>query len=110
MRNAICNILAAALALSVGAGQAEASSQRQFDVVNTNNSVSIQSIWSAMAGTSEIWHTASLDSPIAPRSTSHFTMPEGPTCFFDVKVQFSDDVVQTFTNINVCRGDRVIAD
>ena len=112
MRNTIRNILAlAALASAVAAGQAEANSRRRLDVVNTNASVSIESVWSARAGhRDEPWHTANLEEPIEPRSSSHFTMPEGPACFFDVKVQFSDDTVQTFSNVNVCRGDRVIAD
>lgn len=37
-------------------------------------------------------------------------MGTGNNCFYDVRVKFSDGVVQTFANVNTCRGDRVIAD
>lgn len=102
--------VAGALALAGAASLAEASSQRGVDVVNKNFSVSIQQVWSAPAGTDMPWRAANLSEPIGPRSTSHFSMPAGSTCFYDMKVQFSDDVVQTFSNVNVCRNDRVVAD
>ncbi len=49
-----------------------------------------------------------LDYAIKPGSTSNFTMGEGDICIYDVKVQFSDAVVQQRDNINVCRGDTAV--
>jgi hypothetical protein len=90
---------------------AQAASDRQFTVVNNNNSQSIQQVWKAPAGTSQNYDEVYLDSPITPNTRSEFDFENsGPTCLFDVRVQFADGVAQEFANVNVCRGDRVLAD
>ena len=83
---------------------------RIFYLYNSNGSVSIQRVWTALAGDSEdAWTPATLNSQVDPGETTSFSLGTGPSCFYDVKVQFSDGYVQTFANINVCRGDKVTA-
>lgn len=86
-----------------------AASIRYFTAVNNNYNYSIQTVWYAPSGVSGNWLATDMNAPISPRSSSRFTMAAGSRCFYDIRVQFSDDVVQTFTNINVCRGDRTIS-
>jgi hypothetical protein len=100
----------AALGFLATAMPASARDDRIFYLYNSNSSVSIQRVWTALAGDSEdAWTPATLNSQVDPGETTSFSLGEGPSCFYDVKVQFSDGYVQTFANINVCRGDKVTA-
>ncbi|WP_375397638.1 hypothetical protein [uncultured Sphingomonas sp.] len=101
-------LVAAALAATVAPATAFAA-DREFTVKNGNAKVSVQRVWYAQAGTSEVWQEVFLDYPIKPSTSSGFTLPEGNVCLYDVKIQFSDDYVQTFANVNVCRHDYVDA-
>ncbi len=105
-------LLSAMFAVSLlgTATSAVAADDRFFVVKNTNQDVSIQQVWTARAGTRDPWTEADVDYPIAPGTESEFGMGTGNNCFYDVRVKFSDGVVQTFANVNTCRGDRVIAD
>jgi hypothetical protein len=78
-------------------------------VVNRNSSRAIQQVWFANAGESDPWQEANVEEAIRPQSESTFTM-SGENCLFDIKVRFSDGYEATFNNVNVCRGDRVLAD
>jgi len=78
-------------------------------VVNRNSGRSIQEVFFANAGESDPWQPADLASPVAPQSSKVLSM-SGSNCFFDIKVRFSDGYEATFTNVNVCRNDRVLAD
>ena len=101
----------AASLLVAGMATAGMPSGRNFTIKNTNDSVSVQRVWTARAGESgDPWHEVMLDYAIKPGSTSNFTMGTGDICLYDVKVQFSDAVVQTRANINVCRGDTAVVD
>jgi hypothetical protein len=77
--------------------------------VNRNSQRSIQQVFFANAGESDPWQAANVDEAIRPKSKSTFTI-SGENCLFDVKVKFSDGYEATFNNVNVCRGDRVLAD
>lgn len=104
--------MAAVLALGflAPAMSASAAEDRIFYLYNSNGSVSIQRVWTALAGDKDdAWAAATLNSQVDPGETTSFSLGEGPSCFYDVKVQFSDGVEQTFANINVCRGDKVTA-
>ena len=105
-------LLAAMVATSLlgAATSAAAADDRYFIVKNTNQDVSIQQVWTARAGTRDPWAEADVDYPIAPGTQSEFSMGSGDSCFYDVRVKFSDGVVQSFSNVNTCRGDRVVAD
>ena len=98
-----------AIVLAAGGSAANAQTARGFEVVNTNDSVSIQRVWSAQAGLTVPWRAADMNGPVYPNQRSAFAMNDGPSCFYDVKVQFSDGYEQTFANVNVCRFDRVRA-
>lgn len=99
-----------ALGFLASAMPASAADDRIFYLYNSNGSVSIQRVWTALAGdSSDAWTPATLNSQVDPGETTSFSFGEGPSCFFDVKVQFSDGYVQTFANVNVCRGDKVTA-
>ncbi|GLS24045.1 hypothetical protein GCM10007874_70660 [Labrys miyagiensis] len=96
-------------ALAMGAlFQGSAAMAGEFTVVNRNDNLAIQNVWFAHAGESDPWKAADVDAAIAPNSTSDFTI-SGNNCLFDIKVRFSDDYTSTYDNVNVCRGDRVIA-
>lgn len=100
----------AALGFLASAMPASAREDRIFYLYNSNGSVSIQRVWTALAGdSSDAWVEATLNSQVDPGETTSFSLGEGPSCFYDVKVQFSDGYVQTFGNVNVCRGDKVTA-
>lgn len=79
-------------------------------VVNRNSTRAIQRVWFANAGErTDPWQAANVDAAIAPQSRSVFTL-SGPNCLFDIKVRFSDGYESSFGNVNVCRGDHVVAD
>lgn len=99
----------AALGFFASAMPASAGSDRIFYLYNSNGEVSIQRVWTHLSGSDEDWVAATLNSQVDPGETTSFSFGDGPSCFFDVKVQFSDSYVQTFTNVNVCRGDKVTA-
>jgi hypothetical protein len=79
-----------------------------FTVVNHNDSVAIQDVWFAHAGESDPWTAADVEEAIGPNTKSEFTI-SGNNCLFDIKVRFSDDVTSTYSNVNVCHGDSVLA-
>jgi len=106
----IMGVLAAAVATAVVPGAALADSGRNFTISNGNDTVSIQRVWTARAGeSSDPWHEVTMKYAIKPGTTSNFTMGDGNVCLYDIKVQFSDEVIQQFDNVNVCRGDTVNA-
>ncbi|MDQ0466423.1 hypothetical protein QO010_004216 [Caulobacter ginsengisoli] len=99
-----------ALAFLAPALPASAREDRIFYLYNSNGSVSIQRVWTALAGDkNDAWTPATLNSPVDPGETTSFSLGEGASCFYDVKVQFSDSYEQTFANVNVCRADKVTA-
>ena len=99
-----------ALGVFAFAGSAMAAGGRTFTVVNDNGRYAIEQVWFAHNGEKDDpWHEVELDSPVAPNSTGEIEITGGTSCFYDIKVQFSDGAVQTFTNVNVCRHDRVRA-
>lgn len=103
-------LTATALLAAVVPGAGLADSGRNFTVTNTNAKVSIQRVWTARDGEAgDPWHEVTLSYPIKPNTTSNFTMGDGDVCLYDIKVQFSDNVVQQFANVNVCRGQTVTA-
>lgn len=100
----------AALAVAVLAPTAALASDGSFTIVNKNGSASIQRVWYAEAGnSSDPWKEVYLDYPIKAGTDSRFTMNPGNTCMYDLKVQFSDGYTSTFSNVNVCRGDKANA-
>jgi hypothetical protein len=99
--------MAAVVAVSIASPAMAA--ERSFYVNNTNDSVSVQRVWYAQAGTNQVWQEVYLDYPIKPNTKSSFTMGNGDVCLYDVKIKFSDGVEQSFENVNVCRGDGVRA-
>ena len=103
-------LFAAALATAVVPGAALADSGRNFTVSNGNATYSIQRVWFARAGeSSDPWTEVSLKYAIKPGTNSNFTMGDGNVCLYDIKIQFSDEVVQQFDNVNVCRGQTLNA-
>jgi hypothetical protein len=101
----------ASLAALAGAAPAQAQSERTFEVFNRNGWVSIERIWTAPSNNKYApWTAANLDWAVGPRRVQRLTLGWGPTCFYDVKVQFADGSTATAHNINVCRNDRVLAD
>lgn len=106
----ILGVVAAALATAVVPGAALADSGRNFTINNTNDTVSVQRVWTARAGESnDPWKEVSMKYAIKPNTDSNFTMGDGNVCLYDIKIQFSDEVVQQFDNVNVCRGQTVNA-
>ena len=106
----ILGVLAAAVATAVVPGAVLADSGRNFTIINNNSSVSVQRVWTARAGESgDPWHEVAMKYAIKPNTNSNFTMGDGDVCLYDIKIQFSDEVVQQFDNINVCRGDSINA-
>jgi hypothetical protein len=100
----------AALGFLASALPASAREERSFTLYNSNGTVSIQRVWTAVAGVvGEDWVSATLNSQVDPGETTSFSLGEGVSCFYKIKVQFSDAVVQTFDNVNVCNGDKVTA-
>ena len=107
MRTSI-NAVLAGLAMLTAGFTASAAAAGEFTVVNDNDSLSIQQVWTAGSGMpNDTWNSADLNSPVRPGTSRAFTT-DGNVCFYDVRVQFSDGYRQTFDNVNVCRGDRVI--
>ncbi|WP_299427357.1 hypothetical protein [Sphingomonas bacterium] len=99
----------AASLLVAGMATAGMPSGRNFTIKNTNASVSVQRVWYARAGEEgDPWHEVMLDYAVKPGRTSNFTMGAGDVCLYDIKVQFSDSVIQQRDNINVCRGDTAV--
>ena len=82
---------------------------RSFYVDNINGSASVQRVWYAAAGTTEGWQEVFLNYPIKPKTKSNFTMGDGDTCLYDIKIKFSDGYEETYSNVNMCRGDGVSA-
>jgi len=101
---------AALAAATLAPTAAFAADDGSFTIVNKNGSASIQRVWYATAGnSSDPWKEVYLDYPIKPNTDSRFTMNPGNTCMYDLKVQFSDGYTSTFSNVNVCRGDKANA-
>lgn len=87
---------------------AVAESGRNFTIYNSNADVSVQRVWTARAGESkDPWHEVEMKYAVKPKSSSNFTMGTGDVCLYDIKVQFSDEVVQQVDNVNVCRGQTI---
>ena len=86
-----------------------AQSERRMTVSNMNHDVSIQRVWTAATGRNDPWDESDLDQPIPPDRSMIVGFGSGSTCFMDVKIEFSDGIVQTFSNVNICRSDRVMA-
>ncbi len=108
IRTAVAAVLA--LGFLAPAMPASAREDRTFFLYNSNTSVSIQRVWTALAGDkNDAWTASTLNSPVDPGETTSFSLGEGPSCFYDVKVQFSDGYEQSFANVNVCRADKVTA-
>ena len=99
----------AALTLAGTLPSTSALADGSLTVVNRNSNRAIQQVWFANAGESDPWQEANVEEAIRPQSQSTFNM-SGDNCLFDIKVRFSDGYESTFTNVNVCRGDRVLAD
>ncbi len=98
-----------ALALAAMLPSTAALAGGTLTVVNRNSSRATQQVWFANAGESDPWQEANVNEAISPKSESTFTM-SGENCLFDIKVRFSDGYEATFNNVNICRGDRVLAD
>jgi hypothetical protein len=102
--------VAAVLLFGAMAMPAVADSGRNFTVYNGNSDVSVQRVWTARAGESkDPWHEVDMKYAIKPKTSSNFTMGTGNVCLYDIKIQFSDEVVQQFDNVNVCKGQTVNA-
>ena len=109
MRTSIKSLMTGVLMLAglVHAGNAMAA-DGSFEVINSNNNVSIQAVWVAGAGLpNDPWSSITLSSPVGPDGIRDFTT-QGYGCSVDVKVQYSDGVIQTFDNVNACRNDKVL--
>ncbi len=102
-----------ALAALGAALPAAAADSRGFQIYNSNGSIKIEEVWSAPVNTpglpQTIWVEADMQGPIMPGTTATFDLPTGYTCYYDLKVRFSDGYEQTYASINVCRYDRVQA-
>jgi hypothetical protein len=100
----------AVLIAGIVAAPAIADSGRNFTVFNGNTDVSVQRVWTARSGESkDPWHEVDMKYAIKPKSSSNFTLGTGDVCLYDIKVQFSDEVIQQYDNINVCKGQTVNA-
>lgn len=101
---------AAVLITGMTAMPAIADSGRNFTIWNGNATYSVQRVWTARAGESnDPWHEVTMKYAIKPKTSSNFTMGTGNVCLYDIKIQFSDEVVQQFDNVNVCRGQTINA-
>ncbi|HEX4694101.1 hypothetical protein [Sphingomonas sp.] len=109
MTRLFTSFAAAAALTAVAIASPALAAGRGFYVNNTNSSVSVQRVWYAAAGTTQTWEEIYLDYPVKPNTKSNFTMGDGDTCLYDIKLKFSDGYEQTFANVNVCRGDGVHA-
>ena len=109
MLNIRTAILVAGLGVAAFAGTASAASAKGFVIENTNAEVAIEQVWFAHNGETDPWQAVDLNGPVAPNSQGEVEVSGGTSCFYDVKVQFSDGTVQTFANINACHVDRVLA-
>jgi hypothetical protein len=93
--------------LNIAAARADV---RDFEFVNLNRSASIVAAWLAPASDpASSWKRITIYTPIAPRSTSPISINGGNSCRFDIKVLFNDHVEQTFSNVNLCVVERVVA-
>ena len=108
MRNAIKVLLVVGTVAAGAFLQGSAAMAGEFTVVNHNASLAIQNVWFAHSGETDPWKAADVEEAIAPNSTSDFTI-SGNNCLFDIKLRFSDDYASTYSNVNVCRDDSVIA-
>lgn len=96
----------AVVAALTAAGTASAGT---FKIYNSHPTATIQRLWTAPAIKGTVWREFYLDFPVDARTTNNFTMPGGSYCLYDMKIRFSDGYEQTFANVNICRGDKVIA-
>ena len=111
MRISMKAALAGGVLMIIGLGQVSGAlaADKGFVVVNTNSQRAIQNVWTALAGErDDPWKPANVNEAIGPQTNSTFTI-SGSNCFYDVKVQYSDGYVQTFSNVNVCRMQEVTA-
>lgn len=102
----------ALLAISLLAGAvapwpAMAGPARKFSIQNGSERAAVEKLWRTPSGDSEPWEEIKLSYAIKPGETSPFTMADGNICLYDIKVQFSDQYVRQYKNVNVCRGDSV---
>jgi hypothetical protein len=81
---------------------------RSFTVVNNSYDYSVQQVFFAASGERTPWVLADMSQPIAPRSSSAFTMGSGDHCFYDIKNVSSDGGEHVYANVNVCRNDRTL--
>ena len=89
---------------------ASAAAGKGFTLHNSNDDVAIEQVWFAHNGESnDPWREMDMSRPVGPNQSSDFTITGGSSCFYDIKVAFSDGAVQTFSNINICKWDRLRA-
>jgi hypothetical protein len=98
-----------ALTLAATVSNTARADTRDFEFVNLNRSASIVQAWMAAAGTSEPWRPIGIYTQIAPRTTSRITVSGGMRCMFDLKIRFDDGYEQTFSNVDLCRTEHVVA-
>lgn len=92
---------------SSGAAEAAANGQYSMTIRNTNQTMSIERLWVANAGTqSAQWTEVTMQHPIQPGTDSTFTIPATTgRCFYNVRMRFSDGGDASTPNVNVCRHD-----
>jgi hypothetical protein len=103
------SLLRPALAIVASLAGASAAQAGTFNIYNSHGSATIQRLWTAPAIKGTPWQEFYLDFPVEARTVNRFTLSNGSYCLYDMKVRFSDGYEQTFSNVNICRGDRVVA-
>jgi hypothetical protein len=106
--NRIKVVALGAMLVGLTVGTARAGVQN-FEFVNLNKSASIVQAWLAPADTTEPWKAITIYTPVAPRSTSRININGYRTCMFNVKVRFDDGYEQSFSNIDLCTIEHLVA-
>lgn len=103
------SLLRPALAIAAVTAGSSGAYAGTFNIYNSHTSATVQRLWTAPAIKDTPWQEFYLDFPIQALTTNRFTISNGSFCLYDMKVRFSDGYEQTFANVNICRGDRVVA-
>lgn len=83
---------------------------RDFKIMNGSRAQSIVAVWFATPGNpNDPWKNVGLINPIAPLNYSKFTVNGGTSCNLDIKIRFASGQEQTFTNVNFCRVEYLLA-
>ncbi len=82
--------------------------KRGFTVDNVNADTPVTKVWYADGATE--WLEIKDLAPIGPKTQRRFEIGPGQKCIFLVRIQFSDNYMQVFGNVDVCKGGSVKAD